>query len=128
MKGSEVVQRIDDLLWQQRKKKKDLFEACHITSSAYSQWNTGKANPSIKKLDEIAEWLNTSVEYLLTGQNSVAKESPATEFRDVEKEMYEIMTKLRDRPELRILMHNAENATPEQIQGVADMLARFKQE
>nr|DAW57536.1 MAG TPA: helix-turn-helix domain protein [Caudoviricetes sp.] len=64
---SEVTKRIDNVLREKGISKKDFYEACDITSSAYSQWNTGKTEPRTAKLKEISNYLNIMYEWLAFG-------------------------------------------------------------
>ena len=71
-----MVMRINALLAEKGISKSDFYAKCHVSSGAYSQWNTGKTTPSRKSVEMIAEYLNTTVEYLLTGEG--LKEKPAS--------------------------------------------------
>lgn len=64
---SEVTKRIDSALSESGISKKEFYEACYITSSAYSQWNTGKTEPRPSKLREISNYLNVRYEWLAYG-------------------------------------------------------------
>ena len=64
---SEVTKRIDNVLREKGISKKDFYKACDITSSAYSQWNTGKTEPRTAKLKEISNYLNIMYEWLAVG-------------------------------------------------------------
>lgn len=64
---SEVTKRIDNVLREKGISKKDFYKACDITSSAYSQWNTGKTEPRTAKLKEISNYLNIMYEWLAFG-------------------------------------------------------------
>ena len=64
---SEVTKRIDNVLREKGISKKDFYTACDITSSAYSQWNTGKTEPRTAKLKEISNYLNIMYEWLAFG-------------------------------------------------------------
>lgn len=44
-----------------------LAEALGITSQAISKWERGQSFPDVSRLDELAELLDTTVTYLLTG-------------------------------------------------------------
>ena len=39
------------------------------SSGLFSQWKKGSQKPSSDKLEKIADYLNVSVDYLLTGEN-----------------------------------------------------------
>lgn len=67
MGKSPIVARINSLLAAKGISKQDFYAQCGITSATLSQWNTGKTRPRIKTLQSIAEFLDTSVDYLMTG-------------------------------------------------------------
>lgn len=67
MGNSPIVNRINALLAEKGIQKQDFYKDCGITSASYSLWNTGKTTPRMKNLETIAEYLNTTTDYLLTG-------------------------------------------------------------
>lgn len=68
MAKSPIVARINALLSLKGISKKQFFKDCKISSSAFSQWNTGKIEvPRGKNIERIANYLEVSVEYLLYG-------------------------------------------------------------
>ena len=68
MSKSPIVARINALLSLRGISKKQFFKDCKISSSAFSQWNTGKIEvPRGKNIERIANYLDVSVEYLLYG-------------------------------------------------------------
>lgn len=96
---ADVVVRIDTLLAEKGIPKGEFYADCGITSSAYSQWRTGKTMPKISTLETVAEYLGVNVEYLLTGLGEKEKKKPVTSEGDrlSEKERQIIMM-LRDAP------------------------------
>ena len=67
MGNSPIVSRINGLLAEKGISKRDFFRDCGITSASYSLWNTGKTTPRMKNLEVIANYLETTTDYLLTG-------------------------------------------------------------
>ena len=67
MGNSPVVSRINGLLAEKGISKRDFYQDCGITSASYSLWNTGKTTPRMKNLEVIADYLETTTDYLLTG-------------------------------------------------------------
>ena len=68
MSKSPIVARINALLSLRGISKKQFFKDCKISSSAFSQWNTGKIEVHRgKNIERIANYLDVSVEYLLYG-------------------------------------------------------------
>ena len=73
------------------------------------------------RLKEIANYLNVSVDYLMTG-----KEKEGGETYYLNDETREIAQKVFDNKNLRMLMDAAQNATPEDIETVHSMLLALK--
>ena len=67
MGKSPIVSRINGLLAEKGISKRDFYRDCGITSASYSLWNTGKTTPRMKNLEVIANYLETTTDYLLTG-------------------------------------------------------------
>lgn len=96
---TDVVTRIDTLLAEKGLSKGEFYAACGITSSAYSQWRTGKTMPKISTLQTVAEYLEVNVEYLLTGLGEKEKKKPAAPEGDrLSEDEAKIILMLRDAP------------------------------
>lgn len=67
MGNSPIVSRINGLLAEKGISKRVFYRDCGITSASYSLWNTGKTTPRMKNLEVIANYLETTTDYLLTG-------------------------------------------------------------
>lgn len=67
MDGSSIVKRIKSLVIAKGLTMENLYKDCNISSAAISQWNTGRTTPRLRKLEQIAEYLGTSIEYLTHG-------------------------------------------------------------
>lgn len=72
------VGRINALLAEKRISKQQFFKDCNITSAAYSLWNTGKTQPRLRKLAEIASYLGVTL-------HDVLIERPASRCQRTEK-------------------------------------------
>lgn len=68
-----ISQRIFEELRKQKKKQKDLATYIGISTSAVSDWKKKGTNPSAENISAIADFLEVSTDYLLTGKES---ESP----------------------------------------------------
>lgn len=64
---SKVTNRIDSVLKEQGISKQEFYRECEITSSAYSQWNTGKTEPRPATLHRVANYLGLTYEWLISG-------------------------------------------------------------
>ena len=73
MGNSPIVSRINGLLAEKGISKRDFYQDCGITSASYSLCNTGKTTPRMKNLEVIADYLETTTDYLLTGRGEKEK-------------------------------------------------------
>lgn len=73
------------------------------------------------RLKEIAEYLEVSIDYLMTG-----KEKEGGETYYINEETKEIAQKVFENKSLRMLMDSAQDATPEDIETVHSMLLALK--
>lgn len=62
-----ILNRIEVLLKESGHSKSELYAACSVSASAISQWKSGRTSPSTKSLQNIADYLNVSYEYLISG-------------------------------------------------------------
>ena len=53
-----VFSRIEYLLSSQDKSQQQLLAALHVNRSTYSNWKLGKSQSCLKRIDEIAEFLD----------------------------------------------------------------------
>jgi len=51
--------------------QEQLAEQLHVTRQAVSNWETGKTQPDIETLTQLAEFFHVSVEYLIYGKEPV---------------------------------------------------------
>ena len=71
MNGTDFCNRIDSLLAEQNKKRNDMYIAIpEMTSHSMYDWTRRNTIPSADVALKIAQYLNTTVEYLLTGSES----------------------------------------------------------
>lgn len=69
-----ITQRIFELLANQNKKQSELAEYVGISRAAISDWKSKGTTPTAEFLVKICEFLNISLDYLLTGKESTPKE------------------------------------------------------
>ena len=67
MGTSPIVMRINALLAEKGISKNQFYKDCKITSASFSLWNTGKTFPRENSLQRIADYLDTTTDYLRTG-------------------------------------------------------------
>lgn len=82
---SEVTKRIESVLSEKGISKKEFYDACGLTSSAYSQWNTGKTSPSKKALHKVSDFLGLNYEWLTTGDGEKEK-APTDGEREIDEQ------------------------------------------
>ena len=67
---NDFVDRIDELLSHQKKNRNALYEDLNLSKNLIAQWKQRGTIPSADTALKIAQYLHTSVEYLLTGTES----------------------------------------------------------
>lgn len=92
-----ISQRIFQLLKSKGKMQKELAAYTGISTAAISDWKTHGTNPSSDKIVAIAEFLDVSPEYILTGKESEKNLS------ENEIEVLHIYRKFSDRDQLKII-------------------------
>lgn len=106
-----ILNSIIEELKKQKKKQKDLTDYLGLSKNSFTEWKAERSKSYQKYLPQIAEFLNVSVDYLLSGEN---KKSPDTS----PDEMSE-----RDRDALRLYraliasgyIREGETLSPEQV-------------
>jgi len=114
MGNSPIVSRINGLLAEKGISKRDFYQDCGITSASYSLWNTGKTTPRMKNLEVIADYLETTTDYLLTGLGEKEK-APIPK---VEREMDDLTNEILN--ELEGMSHAEMLLVKERIQKIKE--------
>lgn len=86
--------------------QKEVANAIGVTESAYCGYETGKRQPDVAKIKQIADVLGTTGNFLL---------DTVTETDDIA----EYLTDLRDRPETRALLEASRGMSKEQVEAMA---------
>lgn len=90
-----ILNRIDTTLKERGYSKAELYSACSVSASAVSQWKSGRTDPSTKSLHRIADFLNVSYEYLVTGSEQQKAPTLTTkDERDIEKKLADVLADL----------------------------------
>ena len=71
-----VGERIIELRKQQNISQGQLAKALHISRQAVSKWETGQSLPDTEKMIQLAELLDTDIEYLSSGRRNMARRPP----------------------------------------------------
>ena len=93
-----------------------------IAQSTLSDWKKGKSTPKTDKLQKIADLFEVSLEYLTTGEE---KENETYYLNDEARENAQF---LYENPEYRVLFDASRKVKPEDIEFVAELLAKFSKE
>ena len=90
-----VGERITDLRKQRNISQYQLAKLLDVSRQAVSKWENDLSAPDTMKLIQLADVLNTDVEYLATGNHSTMKSPPqeVTVIRPVEKIVEKIVEK-----------------------------------
>lgn len=72
----EINERIFYLLNKQGKKASALAEYLGIKPSSITGWKNDGSYPSSKYIQKISEFLNISIEYLVTGKSDISANNP----------------------------------------------------
>lgn len=92
-----------------------------IAQSTLSDWKKGKSTPKADKLQKIADLFNVSLNYLMTGEE---KEGGETYY--LNEETSKMAQSIFENKELRLLFDAAQDAQPEDLQTVHQMLLALK--
>ena len=63
-----TLERIDNLMHEQKKQYKELNEYLGVGKTTYAAWKNGMSKSYFKHIDEIALFLGVSPNYLIDGQ------------------------------------------------------------
>lgn len=113
-----ILARIEEAIYERRLSKKKFYEESGVSSSLYSQWNTGGKKPTLKSLSKIADYLGVSLEWLIDGKEDEKPEEPESN--------YPLREQMRD--EMRILFDAAEDAPASAILEAAALIMRYKEQ
>ena len=114
------------LLKQKNITASEVSKATGIASSTLSEWKSGKHQPSADKLRRIADFLEVTVDYLMTGKDTEKESESGTKWYFTD-ETAQKAQELFENPDLRILFDAARDSRPEDLQMAADLLKRLKE-
>lgn len=66
----DVIDRLNLLQEQSGMNQKNLTSAIGLSSSAFTEWNRGKAKPGLKQLVKVSQYFNVSLDWLVFGDNA----------------------------------------------------------
>ena len=65
-----MLLKVEYEIARQKMSKKSFYEKSGVSSSLYSQWNTGLARPTMKSIGRVADALGLSVEFLIDAEGN----------------------------------------------------------
>lgn len=119
----KILANIETLIAENCDSKTQFYEESGITSSQYSQWNTGSKNPSLSSLKKVAEYFDVPVEFLIKG-DAAKTIKPADDYDEAMK----IRQMIRERPEVRMLFEALSDDVPaSEILTATAQILRYKE-
>ena len=114
----DIVQNIMDLIKERKTTAYAVSKATGISSGNFSDWKSGKAKPSQKAIQKIADYFNVSVDYLL------GREPSSETKKDASAEALPSADKLT--PSQQKLVEYASDLTNEELQETLDFIGYLK--
>lgn len=111
MDGKTLVRIVQTLLSERGISKGDFYNECGISSATFSQWRTGLYNPTPEKIRQIEEYLGVSL-------SDYEEDDESDELREM----------LRDRQDLRILLHSAKDVPASSVYALISQLEKMKED
>jgi len=95
-----------------------VYKATGVAQSSLSDWKSGKSKPKFEKMVKIANYFGVSVSYLMTGEVSEQKETPAL----TKKDEHDIKNKIDEILDMMVnqkgLMFDGDPLTPEALESI----------
>ena len=119
----EFKKRLRELRERRGMTQKELAERLHISTAAMNMFETGKRTPSRETLENIADYFNVDIDYLI-GREFGSTYYLAPEAAEIAKEIF-------DRPELKTLFKAVKDMPAEDIikakkQNAANLINRLQ--
>ena len=96
MDGKEIVQQIEIRLAELGIKKKDFYDLTGVSNASFSQWRTGRSQPSRDALEKIDSVLGTSFKVSTQSDNIFEKIQLLQELRDSERALLQVTKNMTD--------------------------------
>jgi len=110
----EFGRRLKELREQKKLTQSELAKLCGLGESTISFYESGKREPSYKILFCLAEKLNTTPNYLLTGEHQQDRNTPWWE-KDSPPSEIELEQFIREQPNLRIFGDPLDEAVKDDV-------------
>ena len=89
MTKSSITERISAVLEEKGLKRGDFYQHCGIIAQNFFNWKMNSSIPAADTAIKMAEYLNVSVKWLITGEDDI-------KFRQDERELLEAYNQLDD--------------------------------
>jgi len=114
MNGKEVARIVDSELASRGMSKAEFYAQSGVSSATMSQWRTGKYEPTPERLAKIEKCLGFSfADY---------------EKSDMDDETADILQSIRERQDLRILLHSAKDVPASSIYALISQIEKMKED
>jgi transcriptional regulator with XRE-family HTH domain len=114
MNGKTVARIVDSELASRGMSKADFYAQSGVSSATMSQWRTGKYEPTPERLAKIEKCLGISfADY---------------EKSDMDDETADLLQSIRERQDLRILLHSAKDVPASSIYALISQIERMKED
>ena len=129
----DTFDRIENLMMENEMSQADLSRATGISTGLISQWKKRSQTPSSKKLAQIADYFDVSVDYLL-GKTDIKKEPTVTVYDEhdnivrLDAETIQLLDSLRTRPDMKMLFSISSKATPEDVLKAVKIIEALRDE
>lgn len=100
--------------------QKFIAQSLGRSATLCQDWKNHKSQPSCAQMAKLASILGTTVDYL-----SAESDEPQPQEAD---EMEELLTALRDRPEMRMLFKLARNACPDDVRQAVKIIEALRRD
>lgn len=114
MNGKEAARIVDSELASRGMSKAEFYAQSGVSSATMSQWRTGKYEPTPERLAKIEKCLGISfADY---------------EKSDMDDETADLLQSIRERQDLRILLHSAKDVPASSIYALISQIEKMKED
>ena len=116
--GKSAYERYCEIRNKLNYKDSDVAKGAKITKSTFSDWKAGRYTPKQEKMQKIADFLGVTVDYIMTGKESIEPQktiiTPKDE-RDIAKTVNDLMGKLESNDGAPLFFDGTEMSTETRI-------------
>nr|DAX53134.1 MAG TPA: Helix-turn-helix XRE-family like protein [Caudoviricetes sp.] len=116
--GKSAYERYCEIRNKLNYKDSDVAKGAKITKSTFSDWKAGRYTPKQEKMQKIADFLGVTVDYIMTGNESIEPQktiiTPKDE-RDIAKTVNDLMGKLESNDGAPLFFDGTEMSTETRI-------------